>query len=212
MKIGAVVVAAGSGRRFGSKKQFAVLNDKPVIGYSIEILREFCDDIVVVVHTDDMEFVKKMFGFVNVVEGGKERMYSVYNGLNTLSCDIVLVHDAARPLIDKDLVESVIQTAEQYNSAVPVINISETVKQIKNGLIEDTIDRDRLCLSQTPQAFVCDMLKKAYKKAIKSKENYTDESSIWEKFYGSVKAVEGDRKNIKITTKYDLEIARCLLG
>lgn len=212
MKVDAVVVAAGSGTRFGSKKQFTLLNGKPVISYSIEILREFCDNIVIVAQADDNEFVEKMLGFSNVVEGGRERMDSVYNGLKAICCDIVLVHDAARPLIDKILVKDIIKTAKQHNSAVPVINISETVKKIKKGLIEDTLDRDKLRLSQTPQAFRYDMLKKAYEKAIKSKESYTDESSIWEKFYGSVKAVEGSRRNIKITTKDDLEIVRCLLG
>jgi len=156
--------------------------------------------------------VKNRFPFAKVVEGGEERMDSVYNGLKSVSCDVVLIHDAARPLLSRKLVNSVLNKAVEFESGVPVLKIAETVKRIEDGKIVGSVDRDKLYLAQTPQAFNYKKLKIAYDKAVAKNKNYTDEASIWEEFYGFAEYVEGDKNNIKITTKEDLELAKCLLG
>ncbi len=212
MRIAGIIVAAGSGRRFGFKKQFAQLNGRMVLEYSVSVFRDVCDDTVIVVQKEDMDFVKNRFEFAKVVEGGVERMNSVYNGLVSVSCDIVLIHDAARPLLGRELVDRVLNKAVEFESCVPVLKIAETIKRIKNGKIVGSVDRNELYLAQTPQAFNYKKLKIAYDRAVTKGKNYTDEASIWEEFYGSAEYVEGDKKNIKITTKEDLEFAECLLG
>ncbi len=212
MRIAGIIVAAGSGRRFGFKKQFAQLNGRMVLEYSVSVFRDVCDDTVIVVQKEDMDFVKNRFEFAKVVEGGAERMNSVYNGLVSVSCDVVLIHDAARPLLGRELVDRVLNKAVEFESCVPVLKIAETIKRIKNGKIVGSVDRNELYLAQTPQAFNYKKLKIAYDRAVTKEKNYTDEASIWEEFYGSAEYVEGDKKNIKITTKEDLEFAECLLG
>ncbi len=212
MKISAIVVAAGSGSRFGFKKQFAKLKSKPVMDYSIDVLKNICDEIVIVVQKSDLEYVKKRFDFAIVVEGGKERANSVYNGLLKASCDIVIVHDAARPLINENFVESIIKKVKECGSAIPVLAVSETLKRVEKGMVIGTVDRSSFYLAQTPQAFDYEKLKSAYDKAIASGKNYTDEASVWEEFYGFVCCVDGIKRNIKITFKEDLEFAECLLG
>ena len=212
MRIAGIIVAAGSGRRFGFKKQFAQLNGRMVLEYSVSVFRDVCDDTVIVVQKEDMDFVKNRFEFAKVVEGGVERMNSVYNGLVSVSCDIVLIHDAARPLLGRELVDRVLNKAVEFESGIPVLKIAETIKRIEKGKIIGSADRNKLYLAQTPQAFNYKKLKIAYDRAVTKEKNYTDEASIWEEFYGSAEYVEGGKKNIKITTKEDLEFAECLLG
>ncbi len=212
MRIAGIIVAAGSGRRFGFKKQFAQLNGRMVLECSASVFRDVCDDTVIVVQKEDMDFVKNRFEFAKVVEGGAERMNSVYNGLVSVSCDVVLIHDAARPLLGRELVDRVLNKAVEFESCVPVLKIAETIKRIEKGKIIGSVDRNELYLAQTPQAFNYKKLKIAYDRAVTKGKNYTDEASIWEEFYGSAEYVEGDKKNIKITTKEDLEFAECLLG
>ncbi len=212
MKIGCVIAAAGDGSRFGAKKQFAKINGRFVIDYSVDVLKQFCDDMVIIVKKEDEEFIRNIFSFAKIVIGGERRMDSVYNGLCAVDCDIVLVHDAARPLISRKLVNDIINTAKVKKSCIPVVKIAETVKYGDGRAIKKTINRDNLYLSQTPQAFDYGMLKNCYDKIISKGITYTDESNIWEEFYGSASFVTGDRKNIKITTKEDLEIVKCLLG
>jgi len=210
-RVAAVIVAAGKGERFGSQKQFEMIRNKRVLDYSIDILKKYVENICVVVSKDNISFAKSIYNGLLIAEGGAERMNSVYNGLCILDCDIVLIHDAARPLIDEDLVERVINNTVLYNAAVPATAISETLKKGENGFIKNTIDRGNMYATQTPQGFKYSMLLNAYKKAIGSERIYTDDSSVWEKYCGMVKITKGSSKNIKITTKEDLELAKCLL-
>ncbi|AEA33739.1 2-C-methyl-D-erythritol 4-phosphate cytidylyltransferase [Hippea maritima] len=211
MKISSVVVAAGSGRRFGSKKQFEQLNGKLVIDYSIEILREF-GEVVIVGRDEDLDFLSKRFNLAKVTSGGRERMHSVFNGVLASEGDFVLIHDAARPLIDKDMVSRLVDAVKGFDAAIVAIKAYETLKLSNNGFSVNTLDRDKIYISQTPQAFRRVKLLKALEFAINSNDIFTDEAALWEKFYGRVKIVEGSRKNIKITTKEDLRLAECLLG
>ncbi len=211
MTIGVVIAAAGRGRRFGSQKQFETINSKFILDYSIDVLKKYMDEICVVVSKDNMEFAKSIYNDLLIVEGGGERMNSVYNGLCALDCDIVLIHDAARPLIDGDLVERVINNTILYDAAVPAAAVSETLKKSESGFIKNTINRENMYAAQTPQGFKYHTLLSAYKNAIDSGKIYTDESSVWEKYCGRVKITKGNGKNIKITTKEDLELVKCLL-
>lgn len=210
-RVGAVIVAAGKGERFGSQKQFEIFQNKRVLDYSIDILKKYTQKVCVVVSKDNVEFAKSIYNGLLIAEGGAERINSVYNGLCVLDCDIVLIHDAARPLIDEDLVERVINNTVLYGAAVPVTAISDTLKKGENGFIKNTINRENMYAAQTPQGFKYGILLNAYKKAIDSKKIYTDDASIWEEYCGMVKITKGDSKNIKITTKEDLELAKCLL-
>ncbi len=212
MSVGCVVVAAGSGSRFGKKKQFVQLKNRLVIDYSLDVLKKHCERIVVVTKKEDLEFVANRFDFVDTIEGGKERMHSVYNGLCRIECDIVLIHDAARPLINDELIDVLIETAGMYDASIPVIPVYETLKFAEDGFVKNTVNRDKFFISQTPQAFRYSKLKKAYDKIINGSKIYTDEAAAWEEFFGRIKSVKGLRKNIKITSKEDLEFAECLLG
>ena len=211
MMVASVIVAAGSGVRYGSKKQLeTVKDDKIVLDYSVEVLSKF-GRVCIVAKREDMEFLRKRYR-VLVVEGGKERKDSVFRGLQALGdCNIVLIHDAARPVLGSLNIELLIYTALKFGAAIFYVPIYETVKLIKEKSAIATLDRNRLVISQTPQAFdfrkLFDLMKK-----YASEWNFTDEAALWEKVFGSVKLVEGSKKNIKITTKEDMEIVRCLLG
>ncbi len=211
MIVASVIVAAGSGVRYGSKKQLEVVkNGKIVLDYSVEKLSEF-GKVYIVAKREDMEFLEKRYG-VSVVEGGRERKHSVFNGLKAVGdCNVVLIHDAARPVLDSLNVELLIYTALKFGAAIFYLPIYETVKLIKGKNAIATLDRRRLIISQTPQAFDFRKLFSIMKKYV-GEWNFTDEAALWEKIFGSVKLVEGSRKNIKITTKEDMEIVRCLLG
>ncbi|WP_025209806.1 2-C-methyl-D-erythritol 4-phosphate cytidylyltransferase [Hippea sp. KM1] len=211
MNLTSVIVAAGSGKRFGSKKQFEPLNGKLVIDYSVEVLSDF-GKIVIVARREDMDFLSDRFNFARIVEGGKERMHSVYNGVLASDGEFVLIHDAARPAIDNDMVRRLILAVRDFDAAILAIKAYETLKLSEDGFSVDTLNRERVYISQTPQAFKRDRLLEALKRALAMNEVFTDEAALWERYYGRVKIVEGSRKNIKITTKDDLRIVGCLLG
>ena len=213
MTVSSVIVAAGQGKRFGGKKQFEKINDKIVLDYSVEVLRKFSSEIIIVTDKNDNDFIRKRYNDVRIAFGGKERMDSVFNGLSKIrECDIVIIHDAARPCIEARYVKELIDSAKLFKAAILAYPATDTLKQVKDNFITNSIDRTIIYAAQTPQAFNYKMLLKAYSKALKNDKIYTDESSVWEEFYGKVKIVKGDGKNIKITTKDDLEIVKCLLG
>ncbi len=211
MKIASVIVAAGEGKRFGRKKQFErVTYDRIVLDYSVEKFTKF-GEVVIVTKEDDMEFIKNRYN-LKVIKGGKERKDSVLNGLLALNeCNIVLIHDAVRPVLVGLDIEKLVKEALNFGAAIFYTPISDTVKLKNECFSKATLDRNKLVLSQTPQAFDYKKLVNIMKKYV-DEYNFTDEAALWEKFYGKVKLVEGSKKNIKITTKEDLEIVKCLLG
>jgi 2-C-methyl-D-erythritol 4-phosphate cytidylyltransferase len=152
------------------------------------------------------------FKKVELVSGGKTRFHSVKNGFQSLSplsdTDIVLIHDAARPLITASLVRNVLRKAADRGSAVPVLPIQETVKEIEGDTVLRTLLRDRLFISQTPQGFQYAILKKAYEKAEEEdSRTFTDEATMVERAGFVVAIVPGEKQNIKITELSDLKIA-----
>ncbi|WP_291492285.1 2-C-methyl-D-erythritol 4-phosphate cytidylyltransferase [Desulfurella sp.] len=208
----AIVTAAGSGSRFGSKKQFERLNGKIVLDYSVEFFKEMGFNVIVTVPQEDIEFVKKRYNFAKIVKGSNERFYSVYNGLELIDEGIVLIHDAARPIIVKEKILELLNVVYKKKAAILAIKCTDTLKFVENNYIKFTINRDFVYCAQTPQAFDVKMLKKAYKMALKDKLTFSDEASLWEHYISSVDIVEGYRYNIKITTRQDLKLASCILN
>ena len=148
-----------------------------------------------------------------VVAGGNSRQESVGNGLNALSKDIKLaaIHDGARPLITWQLIDWVIRAANTYGAAAPAIPVKDTVKTVEGGIVVNTPDRSKLRAVQTPQVFDIDLLKGALLKAQQDGAEVTDDCSAVERLGMKVKIVEGDEKNLKVTTPMDLKIAEMLL-
>lgn len=221
-KIGAVIVAAGSGLRFGERKQFKKLGTKPLYLYSLQrfIDCDLIDEIVLVVPKDLLKTitfgVKKLNQTpeIKIVAGGKLRQDSVLAGVSTLSnqCEIVCVHDAARPFVSADLIQKTINACENNDGAVAAIPSHDTVKEVNsNNRIKRTIPREKIWLAQTPQAFHRSQLVKALSYAKENKIKVTDESTLLESLDYLIVVVEGDTENFKITIQNDWKLAELIL-
>ncbi len=217
---GAVIVAAGSASRMGGiDKVMAELDGEPMIVRSVRQFQE-CDavkEIVVVTREDLIEPImglcKEFSKLRAVVMGGKSRDESVAMGLNTLSdrCALAAIHDGARPLVTQAVIDRAIRAANTYGAAAPAVPVKDTVKVVKGGIVDHTPDRATLRAVQTPQVFDFDLLRGALKKAKLEGTAITDDCSAVENMGMSVKIVEGDEENIKVTTPMDLKIAQMLL-
>lgn len=221
---GVVIVAAGTGSRMnmGINKQFIKLEGKEIIAYTIEKFynNSNIEDIVVVVKEDESEFFKKEildkynFKNVKIAYGGKERQDSVYNGLKLLDekCDVVLIHDGARPFVSDKIIDKSIEEAKEQKAIVVGVPVKDTIKVIDNDKnIVDTPNRSVLWAVQTPQTFDYNILIDAYKDAFKNKFYGTDDAMLVERIGYKVKMLEGSYNNIKITTQEDLNIGSQIL-
>ena len=219
-RCGAVIVAAGNASRMeGIDKVMAPLGGEPLIRHTVRAF-ENCDavsEIVVVTREDQLVAVNDLcsdFSKVTaVVVGGKSRVESVQLGLNALSDKVRLaaVHDGARPFASWQMIDRVIRAANSYGAAAPGIPVKDTIKEVTGGVVKNTPDRSALRAIQTPQVFDFDLLRGALKKAVLEGAQITDDCSAVENMGMSVKIVEGDERNIKITTPMDLKIAELLL-
>ena len=221
---GVVIVAAGTGSRMnmGINKQFIKLEGKEIIAYTIEKFynNSNIEDIVVVVKEDESEFFKKEildkynFKNVKIAYGGKERQDSVYNGLKLLDekCEVVLIHDGARPFVSDKIIDKSIEEAKEHKAIVVGVPVKDTIKVIDNDKnIVDTPNRSVLWAVQTPQTFDYNILIDAYKDAFKNKFYGTDDAMLVERIGYKVKMLEGSYNNIKITTQEDLNIGSQIL-
>ena len=221
---GVVIVAAGTGSRMnmGINKQFIKLEGKEIIAYTIEKFynNSNIEDIVVVVKEDESEFFKKEildkynFRNVKIAYGGKERQDSVYNGLKLLDekCDVVLIHDGARPFVSDKIIDKSIEEAKEHKAIVVGVPVKDTIKVIDNDKnIVDTPNRSVLWAVQTPQTFDYNILIDAYKDAFKNKFYGTDDAMLVERIGYKVKMLEGSYNNIKITTQEDLNVGSQIL-
>lgn len=221
---GVVIVAAGTGSRMnmGINKQFIKLEGKEIIAYTIEKFynNSNIEDIVVVVKEDESEFFKKEildkynFKNIKIAYGGKERQDSVYNGLKLLDkkCDVVLIHDGARPFVSDKIIDNCIEEVKEHKAIVVGVPVKDTIKIIDNDKnIVDTPNRSVLWAVQTPQTFDYNILLDAYKDAFKSGFYGTDDAMLVERIGYKVKMVEGSYNNIKITTKEDLSVGSQIL-
>lgn len=218
MKVAAIIVAAGEGRRFGTAKQFALLAGRPVINWAIEALATHprINEVIIVLPDESRaDEIKSSWPKVKaVVRGGKQRQDSVSRGLEAVSpeMEIVLVHDGVRPLVTAELISRIIETAEKEGAAVPALPIEDTVKMIDGEYITKTINREQLVRVQTPQGFRKNLLQKAFHQAKKEGYYASDEASLIERIGGRVKIIPGETKNIKITTPDDLKVAEVWLN
>ena len=219
-KCGAVIVAAGSASRMGGiDKVMAPLGGEPMIARTVRAFQE-CDAVfeIVIVTREDLilpinSLCKEFSKVKAVIVGGKTRQESVSNGLNALSKEMKLaaIHDGARPLITWQLIDWVVRAANTYGAAAPAIPVKDTIKTVEGGLVVNTPDRSKLRAVQTPQVFDIDLLKGALLKAYQDGAELTDDCSAVERLGMKVKIVEGDEKNLKVTTPMDLKIAEMLL-
>jgi 2-C-methyl-D-erythritol 4-phosphate cytidylyltransferase len=218
MKNAAIIVAAGDGKRFDSRvlKQFLNLNGRPVFLWSVEAFASIKSfkQIIAVVPPDMVESLSLKYktGLICTV-GGNERFDSVKNGLALIGDDIdfIAVHDAARPLISKKDILSVLKKAVKTEAAVAVEKAKDTVKLVSaaGGYVLRTLDRAFLRNAQTPQIFKTELLKRAYSEKIAA--GTTDDSQLVENLKIKVSAVETKFPNFKITTKQDFELAEKIL-
>jgi len=217
---GAVIVAAGTASRMGGiDKVMASLKGEPMIVRTVRTFQE-CDaisEIVIVTREDLIQSIaalcREMPKVQAVVAGGKSRQESVGLGLNALSKKVKLaaIHDGARPLITWQVIDRAVRAANSYGAAAPAIPVKDTIKVVEGRIVKNTPDRATLFAVQTPQVFDFDLLRGALKKAEQEGAAVTDDCSAVELMGFSVKIVEGDERNIKVTTPMDLKIAELLL-
>lgn len=219
-RCGAVIVAAGSASRMGGiDKVMAPLNGEPMIARTVRAFQN-CDAIseIVVVTREDLilpitSLCSGMDKVQAVVAGGSSRQESVHLGLNALSdkCKLAAIHDGARPLISWQVIDRVVRAAHTYGAAAPAIPVKDTIKVVQGGVVKETPDRASLQAVQTPQVFDFDILRGALKKAKQDGAQVTDDCSAVERMGMAVKIVEGEERNLKVTTPLDLKIAQLLL-
>lgn len=222
---GVVIVAAGSGSRMKRdiNKQFIKLDGKEIIAYTIEKFykSEDIDDIVIVIKENEekyfIENIINKYGFDNIklAYGGKERQDSVYNGIKKLNsnCEIVLIHDGARPFVNEYIIKNSIKEAKENNAVVVGVPVKDTIKVVdSDGNIVDTPNRSLLWSVQTPQSFKYEIITKAYEYAYSNDYYGTDDAMLVEHIGYNVKMIQGSYDNIKITTEEDLHFGIQILN
>jgi 2-C-methyl-D-erythritol 4-phosphate cytidylyltransferase len=232
MKVSVILPAAGLGTRMGrtqpekagtSRKQFMLLDGQPILVHTIRkfLASPQITEIVIALRAEDIEWARELLSKemqnkpIRLVEGGDSRQQSVENALDSLSpdTDLVAVHDAVRPFIDLATIEKVIAEAAENDAAIVGIVPVDTVKQVHLNKIRQTLMRERLILTQTPQVFRYALLQKAFAKAREDGFVGTDESSLVERLEQiEVSVVPGSDRNIKITRPTDMELARLFLA
>ena len=224
MRTIAIIVAGGSGTRFGAElpKQFLELGGKPILMRTIESFWENRDgsfDVIVTLPADQMALWQQLcerYAFTQphrVVAGGQTRWHSVKNALDSIGdvtdVDLIAVHDGVRPLVTAALIRRVLEAAHRDGAAIPVVPLNDSVRQV-DGDVSHALDRSSLRAVQTPQAFDARLLLEAYRQPFDP--TFTDDASVVERAGHSVTLVEGDPRNLKITRPMDLALAEYLLS
>ena len=219
-RCGAVIVAAGSASRMGGiDKVMAPLKGEPMIVHTVRAFQS-CDAIREIVIVTRPDLILPITSLTNafdkvtaVVMGGNSRQESVSLGMNALgeNCELAAIQDGARPLVTWQLIDRVVRAAHSYHAAIPVIPVKDTIKVCNSALVVSTPDRSTLRAVQTPQVFDFDLLRGALKKAAEDGAEVTDDCSAVERLGMTVRTVEGDERNLKVTTPFDLKIAEMLM-
>ncbi|MDO8092659.1 MAG: 2-C-methyl-D-erythritol 4-phosphate cytidylyltransferase [Candidatus Brocadiales bacterium] len=228
--VSVIIPSAGLGLRMGGnvRKPFLSINGKPILLHTFEKFScfECVHEIILVVNPDDHSAVVNEWNDrlseqkrTKIIPGGKRRQDSVYNGLLQLdaNCDIVLIHDAVRPFVTKEIIEAVIKKVEEHGAAIAAVPIKDTVKQVGAYcntplLISRTVPRADLWMAQTPQGFKKHIIMDAYKKLLATDAEVTDDAEVAERFGYKVAIVRDSDINIKITTPEDLALAEAIAG
>ncbi len=220
----AIIVAAGSGTRFGSDKpkQFLEIGGKPVLIHTLEKFENcpLINEIVLVIASDQLINYREIAikhhlrKVAKIIFGGKTRAESVFKGFSVIeraTAEIVAVHDGARPFVTNEEITATIEKAMQTGAACLVAPVTDTIKMVEDGIIVRTIERTKLRRALTPQAFHFEILRNAFFGADFS-ETTTDECFLVEKLGYKISIVEGSAKNIKITTREDFAVAENFLN
>ncbi len=217
-RVVAIVVAGGRGSRMGYEKNKILLeiDGKSILEMTLSRFENanMIDEIILVINENDTESIKELnilknYTKVNkIVLGGRTRQESVYNGIKQTTNDDkwILIHDAARPMIQSDTIDDFVKILFVKKQLIVAIPEVDTIKQVNSGIIQKSLDRSRIWKAQTPQGFLRKSLLKAYDDAINKGYNGTDDSSLMEWAGYDVHIYEGDKKNIKITLKEDMEL------
>jgi len=222
----ALIAAAGSGLRLknDSGKMLVKIFKKPLIAYTLDEFErtDKIDEIILIIRSQDSKLLEREVlkkntysKITKIVLGGLTRQESVYNGLMAIEKNhsFVCIHDGARPLINRRMIEKVLNIDIGYNGTILAVPIVETIKKIfpENMIVEKTVKRNEYWIAQTPQCFQLDYIIDLHKRAKADRLKADDDASIVEHYGGKIKIVTGARKNIKITTPIDLTFAEVLL-
>jgi 2-C-methyl-D-erythritol 4-phosphate cytidylyltransferase len=215
-----IIVAGGSGTRMGSEipKQFLLLNEKPILMHTLDAFISYSKNIKIILVLPELQ-VPMWNSFCGdydytsahqVVNGGETRFQSVKNGLASIKADnaLVAVHDGVRPLISNEVIANTFEAAEKFGSGIAAVPLKDSIRKIE-GDQNKAVDRNQFWAIQTPQTFNLAAIKKAY--ATTFNASFTDDATVMEKDGNSIHLVNGDYKNIKITTTEDLIIAAAFL-
>ena len=218
----AIILAAGNGTRLSNniKKQFIKIHDKQLFLFSFD---SFCssniDKILIVSSKEDINYVRSLVSsnekFLDVIAGGETRQQSVKNALDYLKGiladdDVILIHDAARPLIKIPLINEVLNKTIEYDCCSLILPIKDTIISLSNNNYESTLERDKLASVQTPQGFKFKIIYEAHLKAIHS--SATDDAQLVKSLGFNIHLIKGDEQNFKITTNEDLNYFEYILG
>ncbi|MCR5184884.1 MAG: 2-C-methyl-D-erythritol 4-phosphate cytidylyltransferase [Bacilli bacterium] len=221
----AIVLAAGSGTRMGQQKQFIMVNEKPLFVYSLEAFdfHPLIHKILLVVPSNDVDRVSSFLKeyplrkMVGVIAGGNSRQESTFLALkylkekNVKDDDIVLIHDAARPLVSQKIIEDNIYLTQKYGAVETACKAVDTLVISKNNqTVDHTLNRDEIYQSQTPQSFLFNLIYQAHN--LRQGESFTDDAGLVKSMGNEVYIVEGDKYNFKITTPTDLDIFEAIIN
>lgn len=220
MKLYALIVAGGSGKRMGAEvpKQFLELGERPLLMHTIEQFIRFDESIEIITVLPENQIrhwmeLQERYSFKvlqTMVKGGESRFQSVRNGLEFLDCPgLVAIHDGVRPFVSNETIKRCFDTAARLGNAVPVIPPSDTLRIITDEASKP-LDRQRVRLVQTPQVFSCELIKEAYTQDFQP--DFTDDAMVLEKMGIKINLVEGNRENIKITNPEDMLISNAFLA
>lgn len=213
-----IITAGGIGKRMQSDipKQFIEVKGLPILMHTINQFYEYNSliEIIVVLPQLHIDFWNKLLIKHNftikhkVVEGGKERFYSIKNGIKYANGDSIGIHDAVRPFVNQKVIKMAFQSVKQHNAVIPVVDLKESIRKVGKNLHSQSVDRSQFKIVQTPQCFSSELIKKAYLQDFSIE--FTDDASVVEKMGHNIYLIKGNDENIKITTPMDLILAEVL--
>lgn len=225
IKVSVLIPAAGSGHRMGTpiSKPYLEVAGRPILAHTLSLFQQhpYVDQIYVVASPDSLaycrEAIVERFAFTKVkavIPGGSERQHSVRLGLRACDVadeDLILVHDGVRPLVTTACIDRLLPVAAKVGACVVAVPVKDTIKEVADGLVRSTPSRERLWQVQTPQGFRAGLLRRAHQCAFDDGFIGTDDAALVERLGEEVAVVEGDYRNIKVTTPDDLVLVRAFL-